>query len=139
MEDAIADLNGFCVEPQPEYMGIYLHMYKLQEFQALQHHPNLIAVMKSILGEPVMPHARIIGRTIFPQREVFTTPPHQDFIPIQGTADTYTAWIPLTDIPAGVRRTPDCLRLAIGKAFTTLNLRWVQVVLQSPTHLTELG
>lgn len=74
-------------------------MYKLQEFQALQHHPNLIEVIERILGEPVMPHARIIGRTIFPQREVFTTPPHQDFIPIQGTADTYTAWIPLSDIP----------------------------------------
>ena len=100
LEDAIADLDGFCVEPQPEYMGVYFHMYKLQEFQALQHHPNLIRVMEGILGEPVMPHARIIGRTIFPQREVFTTPPHQDFIPIQGTADTYTAWIPLSDIPS---------------------------------------
>ncbi len=99
LEDAIADLKGFCVEPDPKYMGVYYHMYKLQEFQALQHHPNLIGVMERILGEPVMPHARIIGRTIFPQREVFTTPPHQDFIPIQGTADTYTAWIPLSDIP----------------------------------------
>ena len=99
LADAIADLDSFCVEPQPEYMGVYFHMYKLPEFQALQHHPNLIGVIEGILGEPVMPHARIIGRTIFPQREVFTTPPHQDFIPIQGTADTYTAWIPLSDIP----------------------------------------
>jgi hypothetical protein len=99
LEDAIADLDGFCVEPRPEYMGVYYHMYKLREFQALQHHPNLIGVMERILGEPVLPHARIIGRTIFPQQEVFTTPPHQDFIPIQGTADTYTAWIPLSDIP----------------------------------------
>ena len=66
LEDAIADLDSFCVEPQPEYMGVYFHMYKLQEFQALQHHPNLIGVMERILGEPVMPHARIIGRTIFP-------------------------------------------------------------------------
>ena len=99
LADAIADLNGFCVEPQPEYMGVYRHMYKLQEFQALQHHPNLIRVMEGILGEPVMPHAHIIGRTIFPQQEVFTTPPHQDFIPIQGTVETYTAWIPLCDIP----------------------------------------
>ena len=100
LEDAIADLEGFCVEPQPEYMGVYFRMYKLQEFQALQHHPNLIGVIERILGEPAIPHARIIGRTIFPQREVFTTPPHQDFIPIQGTANTYTAWIPLTDIPS---------------------------------------
>lgn len=99
LADAIANLDSFCVEPQPEYMGVYFHMYKLPEFQALQHHPNLLGVIEGILGEPVMPHARIIGRTIFPQREVFTTPPHQDFIPIQGTANTYTAWIPLSDIP----------------------------------------
>lgn len=99
LEDAIADLNGFCVEPEPKYMGVYHHMYKLPEFHALQHHPNIVGVIEAILGEPVMPHARIIGRTIFPQREVFTTPPHQDFIPIQGTADTYTAWVPLCDIP----------------------------------------
>ena len=99
LEDAIADLNSFCVEPEPKYMGVYHHMYKLPEFHALQHHPNIVGVIEAILGEPVMPHARIIGRTIFPQREVFTTPPHQDFIPIQGTADTYTAWVPLCDIP----------------------------------------
>ena len=66
LEDAIADLDSFCVEPQPEYMGVYLYMYKLQEFQALQHHPNLIGVMERILGEPVIPHARIIGRDNFP-------------------------------------------------------------------------
>ena len=85
LADAVADLNGFCVEPEPEYMQKYHAMYKLPEFHAIQHHPNLMG---------------IIGRTIFPQREAFTTPPHQDFIPIQGTADTYTAWIPLGDLPA---------------------------------------
>ena len=99
LEDAIADLNGFCVEPEPKYMDVYHHMYRLPEFHTLQHHPNIVGVIEAVLGEPVMPHARIIGRTIFPQREVFTTPPHQDFIPIQGTADTYTAWVPLCDIP----------------------------------------
>ena len=46
LADAIADIDSFCVEPQPEYMGVYYHMYKLQEFQALQHHPNLIGVME---------------------------------------------------------------------------------------------
>jgi ectoine hydroxylase-related dioxygenase (phytanoyl-CoA dioxygenase family) len=47
----------------------------------------------------VLPHPRLIGRTIFPKRESFTTPPHQDFIPIQGTTETYTAWFPLHDLP----------------------------------------
>ena len=99
LADAMADLNGFCVEPEPEYMRKYHAMYKLPEFHAIQHHPNLVGMFERMMGEAVLPHPRIIGRTIFPQREAFTTPPHQDFIPIQGTADTYTAWVPLGDLP----------------------------------------
>ena len=99
LADAVADLNGFCVEPEPEYMRKYHAMYKLPEFHAIQHHPNLVGLFERMFEEPVLPHPRIIGRTIFPQREAFTTPPHQDFIPIQGTSDTYTAWIPLGDLP----------------------------------------
>ncbi len=97
--DAVADLNGFCVEPEPEYMQKYHAMYKLPAFHAIQHHPNLMGLFERMFEERVLPHPRIIGRTIFPQREAFTTPPHQDFIPIQGTAETYTAWIPLGDLP----------------------------------------
>ena len=102
LEDAIAELNGFCVEPEPKYMEVYRHMYKLQAFHALPHHANLIGLFERMLGEPVMPHPRIIGRTIFPQREVFTTPAHQDFVGFQGTPETYTAWMPLSDVPREV-------------------------------------
>ena len=99
LKDAVADLNGFCVEPEPKYNEIYYLMYKLQKLHALQHHPSLLGMFERMLGEAVMPHPRLIGRTLFPQREAYTTPAHQDFIPIQGTADTYTAWIPLSDLP----------------------------------------
>lgn len=99
LEEAIADLDGFCVEPNTDYMDIYARMYALPDFHAIQHHPNLIKIMEAILGEAVIPHPQMIGRTIFPQREAYTTPAHQDFIPIQGTADTYTAWFPLADLP----------------------------------------
>ncbi|MBK36786.1 MAG: phytanoil-CoA alpha hydroxylase [Gemmatimonadetes bacterium] len=99
LEQAVADLLSFCVEPNPDYMDVYARMYALPDFHAIQHHPSLISVMEAILGDKVLPHPRIIGRTIFPQREAYTTPAHQDFIPIQGTADTYTAWFPLTDLP----------------------------------------
>ena len=107
LADAVADLDGFCVEPQPDYMSIYAGMYKLQEFHALQHHPAIIGLLERMCGETggngnvmpaVIPHPRIIGRTIFPQREAYTTPAHQDFVPIQGTADTWTAWFPLHDL-----------------------------------------
>ena len=99
LEDAIADQDGFCVEPTPEYMDVYSRMYALPEFHALQHHPALVGLLEKLFDDPVLPHPRLIGRTIFPKRESFTTPPHQDFIPIQGTAETYTAWFPLHDLP----------------------------------------
>ena len=99
-EDGIADLDGFCVEPEPAYMDVYAAMYGIEAFHALQHHPNIVTLLERMAGEPILPHARIIARTIFPQREAYTTPAHQDFIPIQGTPETYTAWIPLGDLPS---------------------------------------
>ncbi len=98
--EAVADLDGFCVEPEPAYMDVYAKMYGLEAFHALQHHPNIVTLLERMAGEAILPHARIIARTIFPQREAYTTPAHQDFIPIQGTAETYTAWIPLADLPS---------------------------------------
>ncbi|NKB71890.1 MAG: phytanoyl-CoA dioxygenase [Candidatus Latescibacteria bacterium] len=95
LQEAVADLDGFCVEPEADYMNVYHHMYKIPGFHALQHRPELLGLLERMLGGDILPHARIIGRTIFPQKEAFTTPPHQDFIPIQGTAQTYTAWFPL--------------------------------------------
>ncbi len=99
LEDAIADMNGFCAEPQEAYNKVYMRMYKLQAFHAIQHHPNLVELLERMLDETVLPHPRMIGRTIFPQKDVYTTPAHQDFVPIQGTPDTYSAWFSLTDLP----------------------------------------
>ena len=99
LADAIADQDGFCVEPTPEYMDVYRRLYALPQFHALQHHPALVGLLEKLLSDPVLPHPRLIARVIFPKRESFTTPPHQDFIPIQGTAETYTAWFPLHDLP----------------------------------------
>ena len=100
LAEAVADPSGFCVEPEPKYNLVYHRMYQVPEFHALQHHPRLLQLLERMTGEPIIPHPRIIGRTLFPQQEAYTTPPHQDFIPIQGTADTYTAWCPLSAMPA---------------------------------------
>ncbi len=99
LEEALPDQSAFCVEPEPAYMDVYGRMYALQQFHAIQHRPELLELLERLCGEDVLPHARIIGRAIFPQRDEFTTPAHQDFIPIQGTPDTYTAWFPLHDLP----------------------------------------
>jgi hypothetical protein len=37
---------------------------------------------------------------MFPNNNAFKTPPHQDYIHIQGAEATYTAWFPLGDCPA---------------------------------------
>jgi hypothetical protein len=110
LAEAVADQDGFCVEPEPRYMEIYHRMYCIPEFHYLQHHPRLLEFFGHLLDGPVLPHPRLIGRIIFPQREAYTTPPHQDFIPIQGTAETYTAWFPLSTL------TPDMggLKVAAG-------------------------
>jgi hypothetical protein len=100
LEDGIADLDGFCLEPEPKYNEVYHRMYKQPDFHAMQQHPNLIDLLERMTGEKIVAHPRVIGRTIFPQREAYTTPPHQDFVPIQGAADTYTAWFPLSTLSA---------------------------------------
>jgi len=45
LTEAIADQNGFCVEPTPEYMDAYRPMYALPEFHPLQHHPTLVGLL----------------------------------------------------------------------------------------------
>ena len=99
-EEGVANLDAFCVEPEPRYSVVYDSLYRIQEFHALQHHPDLTGLLQRMTGEAVIPHPRIIARIMFPKRDAFTTKPHQDFVPIQGTADTYTAWLPLSDLPA---------------------------------------
>jgi len=98
LADAVADPNGFCLEPQDPYMAVMLRVYARPEYHAIAHHPNLMGLFERILGDDILPHAIVIGRTIFPQRTAYTTPAHQDWIPIQGCDDTFTAWIPMSDL-----------------------------------------
>ncbi|MCS6861630.1 MAG: phytanoyl-CoA dioxygenase family protein, partial [Abditibacteriales bacterium] len=88
-----------CVEPSPEYMAVYNEVMKLESFHALAHDAQLLAMFRRLIGEEVLVHPRNIARIIFPQNELYTTPAHQDWIHVQGTPETYTAWIPLSDCP----------------------------------------
>ena len=87
------------VEGQPKYMEVYDKVQKLESFHSLAHEPAILDVLQKVFGEEVLVHARNIARMIFPQNKLHTTPPHQDYIHIQGTAETYTAWMPLGDCP----------------------------------------
>jgi hypothetical protein len=86
-------------EGDPEYMAAYDEIQRLEPFHALAHEPALLGVLRGLFGEEVLVHPRNIARVMFPQNNRFTTPAHQDYVHIQGTEETWTAWIPLGDCP----------------------------------------
>jgi ectoine hydroxylase-related dioxygenase (phytanoyl-CoA dioxygenase family) len=102
LDDAIPDLANFAVEPEPAFMRVLYAEYALQDMNALQHEPTLLAVMETLFGEPVLPMPLFVCRNIFPQREAFTTPAHQDYVHIQGTTRNYAAWVPMGDVDAAM-------------------------------------
>ena len=77
----------------------YQDVYRMKQFHQLAHHPAIVGLCEGIFGEPVFVHPRNIARLMAPHRETAPTPPHQDFIYVQGTRATYTCWIPLGDCP----------------------------------------
>jgi phytanoyl-CoA dioxygenase PhyH len=99
VEDAVADISGFCVDPDPTYLRTLRHINRLEAYHVLKHHPVLIGLLERMLGGPILPHPRVLMRNIFPEREELTTKAHQDFPNVQGTTEVYTAWIPLIDCP----------------------------------------
>ena len=58
-----------------------------------------MSVIGNLLGENVLLQPSNIARFIFPTNLEQTTPPHQDFVLIQGTPDVWTTWLPLGDCP----------------------------------------
>ena len=73
----------------------YRAVQKLELFHTLPHHPKFLSLYRNLFGTEVIPHPRHIARMITSHRAVFPTPPHQDFIHIQGTPQTWTCWFPL--------------------------------------------
>ena len=101
LELGIANVDARCVESDPTYNRVvYDCLYRVKAFHALQHHLALIGLFERVLGGPVLPHPRVVSRVIFPGEGKYATPPHQDYVYVQGTAETFTAWIPLSDCPA---------------------------------------
>lgn len=97
---ATAEPSAFTVEPETAFMAVFNRQFSEPGLHQVQHHPALIAVMEQLLGDAVLVHPRSILRNIFPQRDEYTTPAHQDFVHFQGTERCYAAWIPFGDCPA---------------------------------------
>ena len=98
-EEGIAAPGIAHTEPEPDFMTVYSQILRGQAFNTLSHDPGLLGVLRGLFEENPLPHARNIARIIFPQNTDYTTPSHQDYLHIQGTETTYTAWIPLGDCP----------------------------------------
>ncbi len=102
-----ADKAAYAAVPQEEidFCGVgvgaeaYREIQHLEAFHQLAHHPRLLSVYQTLFGEPVLPHPRNIARIVIPTDHDLPTPPHQDFIHIQGSKDVWTAWFPLGDCP----------------------------------------
>lgn len=77
----------------------YREVQKLELFHSIPHHPNVIGLYRMLLGDSVLPHPRNIARIMLPDPRLAPTPPHQDFIHIQGTEKVWTCWMPLGDVP----------------------------------------
>jgi hypothetical protein len=99
-----ADAAGYAqgtprLEGRPEFWEVYDRVQRLESFHALPHRPELLRLIEVLVQEQPFVHPRNIARISFPSAEHFTTPPHQDYVHIQGTPAVYTAWLPLCDCP----------------------------------------
>lgn len=93
---------GPYTESEPVYMAVYKRMLNLPLFNSLPGDTFYMKLFERLLGGEPFNHRMHIGRVSFPNNVVQTTPPHQDFHYIGGSAETYTVWTPIGDIPRPV-------------------------------------
>ena len=88
-----------CISGQEEFKPVYDIVQRLESFHTLAHATPLWNIVERLLKEEVLLQPSNIARFIFPSKLDHTTPPHQDYVNIQGTPDVWTAWLPLGDCP----------------------------------------
>jgi len=86
-------------EGEETYLTALREVMKLEQLHSLAHRPELLGVMRALLGEKAFPHPLCIARLVFPRAPELSTPPHQDYPNNQGTPLLTAAWIPLGDCP----------------------------------------
>ncbi|HCN07807.1 MAG TPA: phytanoyl-CoA dioxygenase, partial [Lentisphaeria bacterium] len=100
--DGIADPSADEIEPVQASgvsMAGYQDVQRLEAFHQLSHHPAIIGMLETLFGEAVFAHPRNIGRLMIPAKCNVPTPPHQDYIYIQGSESFYSLWMPLGNCP----------------------------------------
>ena len=87
------------VEGSDGWWDVYDPLQCLESFHALAHRHEIVDAVAALVQDQVLVHPRNIARIVGPETSKHTTAPHQDFIFIQGTPTTYSAWFPLMDCP----------------------------------------
>ena len=99
--DRLVNPAAACFEPDPRYKQIANRAFCLERVHALTHHPALVDAMKKLVGPHLLVHPKPIARLIFPNCEAALLHAHQDHSGIAGSAESYTAWMPLHDCAQG--------------------------------------
>ena len=94
-KEAIAKIDAFVPDTHPQYDFVVKKQLSEHIIRDLQHHERIISLFETIFNGPVFPLPRVIPRTLFPNQNEHTTPPHQDYPHVQGSFETYAVWIPL--------------------------------------------
>jgi hypothetical protein len=85
-------------EGMADFEPVYDEIQKLRPFHVLAHSPELVRIMRQVVGPTAFPHPLKICRIGFPEQYEATTPPHQDYPNNQGTTGLTAAWVPVGDI-----------------------------------------
>ena len=86
-------------EGEDDFFAAYDQVQKLESFHTLAHDAGLSGAVRDVVGTTAFPHPLKVARLIFPGAPAVSTPPHQDFLNNQGTAELTATWIPLHDCP----------------------------------------
>ena len=84
---------------KPKFNPVYDAIQGLESFQTMAHREEILGAAGALLGEPPMPQPSTIVRVLFASATEHTTPPHQDYVLVQGTPEVWTCWIPLGACP----------------------------------------
>lgn len=100
LDDAPANADRFCVEPQPAFMDVFYRQLALRSLHALKLRPELMRFFETLFGETPFCPPHFVTRLAFPDRDAYATPAHQDYVHFEGSRDNWAAWIPFTTIDA---------------------------------------
>jgi len=97
--NGIANIDARSTEGDVGYTDVYHQVYRLQLFHEMAHSPELMEVLETIRGVPMMPLPQKVARLWFPKYTEHTTPIHQDYVHFQGSLENLTCWSPIGDCP----------------------------------------